>query len=160
MLPVLWLYPLQLPASYCRLPITSTSSHDIHLAGPSSTHAFDGGNKTLNSSSSVQQHSSPEHSAAAWSAAAHANLTAFKESLLEAVQNSGNKPFKRAMWSLFAPVVSCPPDRPLKRYPDAVKPAKDGQKILCSLEGEKARAQTVGCIIYSLGSNGGLPVLC
>eukprot|EP00775_Hariotina_reticulata_P000751 gene751-biopygen1496 len=103
----------------------------------------------------LQEHGkSARDQQAAWQAAAHANLTAFRLSILESVQYSGNRPFKRAMWPLFAPVVSCPPGRPLKRYPDAMEDQNhgDGQKLLCSL-GDEA-AQTVGCVIYSMGSNG------
>eukprot|EP00775_Hariotina_reticulata_P007265 gene7265-7478_t len=91
---------------------------------------------------------------AAWEASAHTNLTAFKSSILEAVQKSGNRPFKREMWDMFAPVATCPPGRPLKRYPDAFEEEHhgDGQKLLCSLE--EKEAQTLDCIIYSMGSNG------
>jgi hypothetical protein len=149
MLRVMWLHPLHLPTSYFS---------QGHLAGLSSTHAFEGEVRTLD----LVQMSSVQHSPelAAWKAAAHANLTAFKSTILEAAQNSGNRPFKRKMWSMFAPVVSCPPGRPLKRYPDAFEEEHhgDGQKLLCSLEHEET--QTVGCVIYSMGSNGGLPVLC
>jgi hypothetical protein len=144
MLRAIWLHPLHLRGAVCK---------PCHEPEDFSLDAF---NQEIRSHALEQL--SPEHTA--WKAAAHANLTAFKATILEAVQNSGNRPFKREMWSMFAPVVSCPPGRPLKRYPDAFEEEHhgDGQKLLCSLEEEEA--QTVGCVIYSMGSNGGLPVLC
>jgi hypothetical protein len=84
-----------------------------------------------------------------WQDAAAHNLTVYKERLLQSIVKHGFRtPFNRTQWSLFRPVVTCPPGQPLTRYPKA--PAVDGSKLLCSLDGVLHR----DCVIYSLGSNG------
>lgn len=54
----------------------------------------------------------------------------------------------QADWAKFAPVVSCPEDRPLTTYGQG-----DGSKLLCDIGG-LGRQGGSPCIIYSLGSNG------
>lgn len=79
-----------------------------------------------------------------WEAHALVNLTNYRNGLLSLV-----RPYygKQDFWSIFLPVISCPPNRPLTRYGGT----GDGSKLLCSLS---VALQKKGCVIYSLGSNG------
>lgn len=79
-----------------------------------------------------------------WEKHAKANLTNYKNNILSLVRPHYGK---QGFWSVFLPIISCPPDRPLTRYGGT----GDGSKLLCSLP---SSLQQPGCVIYSLGSNG------
>lgn len=83
-----------------------------------------------------------------WEQAARANLSSYRGGLLSHV-----RPYygKKDFWTVFLPVISCPPDRPLTRYGGT----GDGSKLLCKLSDQM---QQEGCIVYSLGSKGKLGV--
>jgi hypothetical protein len=87
-----------------------------------------------------------------WHRDALSKLTVFRDSLFPAVlqHNSWNRPFlAREDWALFKPAVTCPPGRPLTRYPDV---PGDGPKLLCQLD--ETALPGDDCLIYSLGSHG------
>lgn len=93
---------------------------------------------------------------AAWAAAAARNVSRLQLQLLSRVlpalgQPKGKLPgegLSAEQWAAFAPVLRCPPGRPLTRYGGP----GDGSKILCSVEALGALSR--GCVIYSLGSKG------
>jgi hypothetical protein len=89
-------------------------------------------------------------SAGEWQLAAVRNFTEYQDAVLSMAVNQGlRKPFNhKSDWPLFKPIITCPPERPLARYPDV---PGDGPKFLCSLKGHVLHD---GCVIYSLGSNG------
>jgi hypothetical protein len=86
-----------------------------------------------------------------WQRDALSNLTLFRDSLFQTLIHEGSwiRPFQGPEdWPLFKPAVTCPPGRPLTRYPN--RPG-DGPKLLCQLNEESL---TSDCLIYSLGSYG------
>lgn len=87
-----------------------------------------------------------------WEMQATANLTSYRSTLLSQVRPHYGK---QNWWTVFLPVISCPPDRPLTRYGGT----GDGSKLLCSVSSTSV-LQEKGCIIYSLGSAGEENVVC
>jgi hypothetical protein len=85
-----------------------------------------------------------------WRVAAAQNLTTFRGDILHSLVKHGFRiPFNRTQWSLFQPIVTCPPGQPLSRYPKAAA-AGTGAAPWCRLEG----MMDLDCVIYSLGSVG------
>lgn len=63
------------------------------------------------------------------------------------MNRNASQGFDGTDWSYFQPFITCPPDRPMKRYGGG----GDGGKILCSLD--TSLQSTGSCVVYSLGSN-------